>query len=115
MSVLVRELDSFLNETVFGNNKPANYHTWSDETGYTLQVPMVGVTKEELKVEAQNGTLFVESKPTTNKSVFVHPYKGHFYFAKDADVDAIEAKLENGLLTVKVPKAKTNRKSITVI
>ena len=117
MSVLVRELDSLFNEALMNYDRsvePSLYHSWQDAETYNLQIRMTGVKKEELKVEVHNGTLTVESKPTL-KSFYVSPYKNNFILAKDVDVDKVEAKLEDGLLTVKAPKTKVNKKTINVV
>lgn len=120
MSVLAREINSLMNEifehansyNAYGDRQ-MQYHTFSDENTYNLTIPLVGISKNELTVETHDGVLTVLAKPSL-KSVFVNDYKKSFTLNTDADVDKIEAKLENGLLTLKVPKIKTNKKTVNV-
>ena len=118
--ITVKELDQAIND-IFGsayNISAAGvgqtlYASYHDENEDRYEIFAVGATKEEVKIDVQDGILAVSIEPKL-KSMFVKPIKKSFRMAKDADVDSIDAKLENGLLNVRVRKLKTAKKSITV-
>lgn len=120
MTNFARDLNLVMNEVldltnIYNSAKDAHmqYHAFSDENSYNLVIPLLGIGKNDLSIEAQDGILTVSAKPSV-KSTFVKEFKRKFTLSSDADVDTIEAKLENGLLTLKVPKIKANKKTINI-
>ncbi|TJX13058.1 Hsp20/alpha crystallin family protein [Tissierella creatinini] len=84
-----------------------------DEKEYTVEAELPGVKKEEIKLELNEGKLNIaverESKVEEEKNNYVHKessyasMKRSIYLA-DAASDDISAKLDNGILTIAVPK-----------
>lgn len=119
----VHALDHFLNNVFdiyslptfsgdFKYNKD-EYYVSSDDKQYTLEMPMPGISKEGLKVDIEDGMLVVQTTSTI-RSKAVKNIKKSWYIDDGVDTTNISAKLENGLLTVVLPKAKPNKKSIAV-
>lgn len=89
------------------------YFTYSSKESYIVQMPLVGVTKEELNIKVDGDFLKIEAKPTKT-SKFVKNTAVHFSLREDADVDNVSAKLENGLLTLTIPKIVPEKKSVNI-
>lgn len=62
--------------------------------GYTIQIVLPGVAKEQLDVEMKDNVLRLSREGKLLRSYIV---------PKGADTDAITAELANGILTVKIP------------
>lgn len=90
-----------------------NYFTYSSKDSYAIEMPLVGVTKEELSIKAEGDYIKIEAKPSKT-SKFVKNTAIHFSLKEDADIDSISAKLENGLLTVTIPRTTSEKKSINI-
>lgn len=89
------------------------YFTFATKENYLVEVPLVGITKEELIVKVENGFLVVEAKPAKT-SKFVKGTAISFTLAEDADETNVSARLENGLLTVTIPRSASNKRSVNV-
>lgn len=86
-----------------------------DEKEYVVEAELPGVKKEEIKLELNDGRLSIgverESKLEEEKSNYVHressyaSMKRSIYLA-DAASEDIKAKLDNGILTIEIPKLK---------
>lgn len=114
MSVLVREFDSIFRDLAAATSAElTNYSQYSNAEEYVLEVALVGMTKENVVVDVQQGVLNVSAKSEL-KSKLVRGFKNSWSLAKDADVENVSAVLENGLLVVKVPRVKPAKKVVTV-
>lgn len=91
-----------------------DYHQTSTPQAYTIEMPLVGVTKNELNVKVQDDVLTISTSPSS-KSRFVRPMKKSWYLNEDVDTNSIQAKLDNGLLTVTLPRTQTQKKNIDVL
>lgn len=115
---LDRVLDSFYGLTTStagtsGYRMMHNYAQYSNENAYTIEAPLVGVTKEELSIKVEGNRLVVKAVPTV-KSRFATAFNQEWYLNDDADVSAISANLANGLLTLTVPKVKPVSRSVNI-
>ncbi len=82
---------------------------------YIIDIPVPGLTSEEILIEVTSGTLTVSTKPrqdgpeTERKYIQreqpVQPTSRVFEFPMEIDPDHVTATLENGILKVRVPKA----------
>ena len=119
----VHALDKFLNNVFDVYAMPTfaddfkyskdEYYVSSDDKQYTLERPMPGISKEDLKVDFEEGMLVIQAIAKI-KSKAVKSLKKSWYIDEGIDTGNISAKLENGLLIVTLPKAKPNKKSIAV-
>lgn len=125
LSDLQREVDDifgrFFNESGSGNTSSATWAPRTDlvesEGHYTLHLDVPGMTKDDISINVQNNTLTVsgerviEQTKDDEERVRVERSYGTFHrtFALPSSVDAsnIEAKYDNGVLTITVPKTET--------
>ncbi len=114
MSVLARELNNLLSTSwTTESYNYAAYHFASNENEYWVEIPLVGVARENLSVDVQDGILTIVAK-TESKSRFTRNFNQSWHLTKDCNVEAVSAKLENGLLTVRIPRSKPPKKIVNV-
>jgi HSP20 family protein len=107
------------------NLAPVNIYETAE--GYQLEVSVPGINKEDIKVNVEKGLLTIssdkkeESKSEEYKTVrreFSHrAFKRSFTVADHINVEAIQAKYENGILKLFLPKkdqVKDNPKQVVV-
>lgn len=99
-----------------------------NENDYELQVEVPGVNKENISIDYENGYVTIAAK--TNKSKDEKDKEGNYirrerysgsysrsYYVGDVDRESIKAKLDNGVLSIIVPKAKAEeqKKAIAIV
>lgn len=89
------------------------YHVTADDKQYTIEIAMPGISKSNLKVNIEDNTLTVEAV-STSKSKIARNIKKSWYVEETVDISSITAKLEDGLLTITIPKNKPAKKSVSV-
>ncbi len=86
-----------------------------NENDYVIEAELPGISKDEVSIEMNENRLSIglERKEEVNeeKKNYIHRERRcssmqRCVYLKDAKADDIEAKLENGILTVKIPKDK---------
>ncbi len=90
-----------------------------EERSYVLTFDMPGVKKDQVKVEAEDNQISVraerkEEKETDSKKkhlseLFYGNYARTFTLPGPIDVTNVDAKFENGVLTVRVPKTESSK------
>lgn len=95
------------------NPKVSRYSQSADDNAYTITAPMIGVSKGDLSVNVTNNTLVVSATPS-NKSRWSTGFKQSWILNEDADVNNINARLENGLLTLTIPRVKPASRTVSV-
>ena len=70
-----------------------------DEHAYSLQFDVPGIAKEQLSIGIEGSVVRIESQPDAPRS-----YKAAYELPQDIDVSASDARLENGVLTLKLAK-----------
>lgn len=111
-----RFMDSFFETAPAGwvsTTKPARYTQTTNESAYTITAPMVGVAKGDLVVNVVDNNLVVSATPS-NKSRWSTDFKQTWILNDDADVNGINARLENGLLTLTIPRVKPATRTVNV-
>lgn len=98
-----------------------------NENDYELQVEVPGVSKENISIDYENDYVTIAAK--TNKSKDEKDKEGNYirrerysgsysrsYYVGDVDRESIKAKLDNGVLSIIVPKAKAEeqKKAIAI-
>ena len=71
----------------------------SDDTSVTLSLDVPGLAKEQLTIAIEGDIVRIESKADAPRS-----FKAAYQLADDIDAATSEAKLENGVLTLKLSK-----------
>ena len=91
---------------------------FEDESGFTLIADMPGVAKEQLVVRVTGDNLLIEGAatvPATGNMELVYgeiqspQYRRSFMLSRERDPGKIEAKLANGVLNLRIPKAEDAR------
>ena len=96
-----------------------------DEKGYYLEVDLPGVKKEDIEISVNEGVLTIsgerklEKKEEKDNYTRIESFFGRFERAfklpADADLDNIDAKYENGVLKIFIPrKSKPEGKKIEI-
>jgi HSP20 family molecular chaperone IbpA len=119
----VHALDKFLNNVFDIYAMPGmssdftysrdEYYVSSDDKQVMIEMPLVGISKDDLKIEIEDNMLIIQAT-SSKKSKSVRNIKKSWYVDDSIDVSAIAAKLENGLLVVSLPKTKSAKKSVAV-
>lgn len=117
--------------TQVGNNEGVTafvptVNTREGEFAYHVDVDLPGVKKEDIKVDLNKGVLTISGERKTKEEVNQEDYyKIETYFGKfsrsftlpdNVDIENIEAKSDNGVLEIVIPKLKddVSKKSIEI-
>lgn len=77
-----------------------------DDTSYTLTFDVPGVSKDQLSIGIEGSVVRLETKEGATRQ-----YKQAYELPQDIDVASSEAKLEHGVLTLKLGKQVPVRRS----
>ena len=102
------------NIPVYSQTASSNYFFTTNEDNYILEVPMVGITKENLSIVIEDNRLTVSAKADDKVSYYAREFKQTWYIPKDANVDELAAKLEYGVLRLTVGRVKPVKKVVNV-
>ena len=139
--MLVTRFDPFreireLENRIFQNYVPAtqtekginaftpSVNTREDEKTYYIEVDLPGVKKEDIKVDIKENTLTISGERKFKEEVKEEDYykietsigkfTRTFTLPEDADVENIDAKNENGVLDIVIPKVKKEESVKTI-
>jgi HSP20 family protein len=97
------------------------YETAGGET-YVIEVPVPGLTPEEILIEVDVDTVTVRTQPRQagsedgrtylQREQLLEPRSRVLEFPTELDTDNVRATLENGLLRIRVPKAAAARRRV---
>ena len=99
---------------------------YEEDGNYVLEAPLAGFDKENIKVEAEDGSIIISAtkqKDETKKNKKYLRRERHFksqcqraFYLGDIDEDNIKANFNNGVLKVTVPKKQieSNKKQINI-
>ncbi len=90
---------------------------WETDCAAQLAIELPGVTQDDVQVRIENDHLIVEATPKIDEPEGqvrrlewrATAFRRSFALTDDADRDAIEADLKNGLLTVLIPRRAEKR------
>ena len=91
-----RSVERFLDDALFGARQ--NAYT-QDENTFTLTLDMPGIAKEQLSISIEGAVVRIQSKEDAPRR-----YRAAYELPQDVDSAQSEAKLENGVLTLKLVK-----------
>ncbi len=95
-----------------------------NEKEYVIEAELPGTKKEEVNVEMNDGrlTIFVKREEKTEEEGKNYVHKERRYcsmsrgiYLVDAEAEGIKAKLDEGILTITVPKQDKNKNSSKVV
>jgi HSP20 family protein len=91
-------------------NGDVAYQVNEQESAFTLEIAVPGLTKNDLKIEVDNGLLSVSTVKTDDqqeKTGFAAlQFEKRFRLSKNINQEGIVAHTENGLLTITLPKVE---------
>ena len=91
-------LERFLNQAQLAGRQQSAV-TSQDDTSYTLTFDMPGLAKDQLSIGIEGSIVRLNSKEGASRA-----YKAAYELPQDIDVASSEARLENGVLTLKLAK-----------
>ena len=117
----INEVQNLFTSVFNGSGLRTNIEELDDEYIVTVEVP--GISKKDITIDYENEylTISVEKKEDNSNKNYIRreitesSYSRSFYLA-DINEDKIKAKLEDGILTIKVEKLKpvTKNKKIKI-
>ncbi len=93
-----RSLERFLDEALVTNRQKAAAIE-QDEKSFTLSFDVPGIAKDQLSIGIEGSVVRIETREGVPRQ-----YKSAYELPLDIDVASSEAKLENGVLTLKLVK-----------
>ena len=93
-----RTLERFMDEALRATTNKAATYT-QDETSFTLTMDMPGIAKDQLSIAIEGAVVRISSKEGASRR-----YNAAYELPLDIDTATSEAKLENGVLTLKLVK-----------
>lgn len=105
-----RSLERFLSEAQLAGRRPT-CTVEQDEKFYTLSFDMPGLAKDQVSINIEGNIVRIKSKDGAPRQ-----YQSAYELPQDIDVASSEAKLENGVLNLKLGKQfpATQSTSLTV-
>jgi HSP20 family protein len=92
-----RAFERFVNEAFAGARKSPLVE--QDDKSWTLSIDVPGLSREDLTIGIEGTVVRIDSKAEAKRQ-----FKAAYELPLDIDVAASEAKLENGVLTLKLGK-----------
>ena len=93
-----RSFERFVNDALLANAQ-RSVGIEQDETSWTLSLDVPGLSRDDLSIGIEGAVVRIESKAEAKRKV-----KAAYELPQDIDVAASDAKLENGVLTLKLGK-----------
>ena len=93
-----RSFDRFFDEA-FAATSQRSYRLEQDDKAYTLSFDVPGISKQQLSIGIEGSVVRIESQADAPRR-----YKAAYELPQDIDVAASDARLENGVLTLKLAK-----------
>ncbi|MDQ0085410.1 MULTISPECIES: Hsp20/alpha crystallin family protein [Variovorax] len=92
-----RSFERFVNDAFAGARRSPLVE--QDDKSWTLSLDVPGFTREDLAISIEGAVLRIDSKAEAKRQ-----FKAAYELPQDIDVATSEAKLENGVLTLKLGK-----------
>ncbi len=93
-----RTLERFMDDALRAGTKKSVTYT-QDETSFTLTLDMPGIAKDQLSIAIEGAVVRISSKEGAART-----YNAAYELPLEIDTATSEAKLENGVLTLKLVK-----------
>jgi HSP20 family protein len=89
---------------------------------YVIEVPVPGLSPDEIVIEVEAGMLTVRTEPSQRnpeagrrylqREHIVEPMSRVFEFPMDIDTDNVKASVDKGMLKIRVPKAAAGKRRV---
>lgn len=93
-----RPAERFLADALFSARQQGGAYT-QDDTAFTLTLDMPGIAKDQLSIAIEGAVVRIQSKEGAARR-----YRAAYELPQDIDSALSDAKLENGVLTLKLAK-----------
>ncbi len=93
-----RTLERFMDDALRASANKSCAYT-QDETSFTLSLDMPGIAKDQLAISIEGAVVRISSKEGAARR-----YNAAYELPQEIDTPSSEAKLENGVLTLKLVK-----------
>lgn len=93
-----RSFESFMGVKQ-GQDRPTRAHVKQDESAFHVTLDVPGVARNQLSISIESTVLRIESREGAPR-----PYRMAYELPQELDASLCEAKLENGVLTLKLAK-----------
>lgn len=94
-----RSFQRFVQDHFFTPSAATGLQMQEDDKTWTVNLDMPGVTREDLRIQVEGAIVRIETRPEATRS-----YKAAYELPQEIDVEATQAKLENGVLTLTLAK-----------
>lgn len=111
--------DTFFSDAVpsfnpaLADSRWAQFRVKATDNGFAVEAELAGVKKEDLKIEVLGDTLkisgFRGSKEEKDGFVEYGEFTKTFSIGSDIDTDNIQARFENGFLSLSIPRAENKK------
>ncbi len=91
----------------FFNDQVSVDQTSTDDKPIELSFDVPGVSREQMTIGIEGNVIRIETLPEASRQ-----YKAAYELPQDIDVARSEAKLENGVLTLKLAKVQPESKAV---
>lgn len=102
-----RSFERFVNDTFDGARRSLNVE--QDEKSWTLRLDVPGVAREDLNIGIEGAVVRIETRAEAPRQ-----FKAAYELPQDIDTTASEAKLENGVLTLRLAKLEPVSKVVNL-
>lgn len=122
-SVLDEIFDGSMFNTTDDTIKTPVHDVIEKDNNYIIEFLLAGVNKEDVSIETENNKLIVkaERKVVDDKDIKYlrnQSYKGKYervvILPDDVDNKNIEATMDNGILSITIPKTTINKKKVNI-
>lgn len=103
----LRAFDRFFQDTTATGSASASTSTVADDKALELSFDVPGVTREQLSIGIEGNVIRIETLPEAPRQ-----YKAAYELPQDIDAGKSEARLENGVLTLKLAKIVPQSKAV---
>lgn len=93
-----RSFERFVNDT-FPGGPQRSLNVEQDDKAWTLSLDVPGLSRDDLSIGIEGAVVRIETKADAKR-----PFKAAYELPQAIDVAASEARLENGVLTLKLGK-----------
>ncbi len=94
-----RSFQRFVQDNFFASPAAPGFLLKEDEKAWTVNLDLPGVSREDLKIQVEGTIVRIETQPEAPRA-----YKVAYELPQEIDVEATQARLENGVLTLTLAK-----------
>ena len=114
-------IDDFFTDSFFNDYQTYNdYKFYKTENGYSLNMIVPGFNKDNLSVEIDGNKLFITGETNYNEDTLLSnlgnsTINKKFVIPVDVDTGKIDAEVTDGILSIRLPFNKKNKKKVVKI